>query len=139
VAGTIDTAQLTALVDRLVSSGVHAIAAVRGWVPVIVGVSDVATAKTIRHARCAQQAGADAVMILPVSYWKLPEREIVQHYASIGQAIEIPIMAYNIPATSGVDMRPELLVRMFPWTFSEHNRGIAMAHHAVLAVPLHGA
>ncbi|GLE51916.1 hypothetical protein ATCCBAA256_14910 [Mycobacterium montefiorense] len=71
------------------------------------------TAKTIRRAEYAQQAGADAVMILPVSYWKLTEREIVAHYRSIGDAISIPIMAYNNPATSGVDMPPELLVKMF--------------------------
>ncbi|HSS26098.1 MAG TPA: dihydrodipicolinate synthase family protein [Mycobacterium sp.] len=137
-AGGIDTARLAALVDRLVSSGVHAIAplgstgelayleepefdsvvdttiaTVAGRVPVVVGVSDVTTAKTVRRAEYAQEAGADAVMILPVSYWKLTEREIVQHYRSIGDAIGIPIMAYNNPATSGVDMRPELLVSMF--------------------------
>jgi 4-hydroxy-tetrahydrodipicolinate synthase len=52
-------------------------------------------------------------MILPVSYWKLTEREIVQHYTSIGAAIGIPIMAYNNPATSGIDMSPELLIGMF--------------------------
>lgn len=89
------------------------IATVAGRVPVVVGVSDVTTAKTIRRATYAQQAGADAVMILPVSYWKLTEREIFQHYRSISDAISIPIMAYNNPATSGVDMPPELLVRMF--------------------------
>jgi 4-hydroxy-tetrahydrodipicolinate synthase len=135
---SIDTAALTALVDRLVGAGVHAIAplgstgelayldesefdtvvdttvsAVEGRVPVVVGVSDLTTANTIRRARYAEKAGADAVMILPVSYWKLAEREIVQHYASIGEAIGIPIMAYNNPATSGIDMSPELLVRMF--------------------------
>ncbi|MEB3984128.1 dihydrodipicolinate synthase family protein [Mycobacterium sp. 663a-19] len=134
----VDTKRLGALVDWLVSAGVHAIAplgstgelayleepefdtvvdttigTVAGRVPVVVGVSDVTTAKTIRRAQYAQRAGADAVMILPVSYWKLSEREIVQHYRSIGDAIEIPIMAYNNPATSGVDMRPELLVDMF--------------------------
>jgi 4-hydroxy-tetrahydrodipicolinate synthase len=134
----IDSKRLAALVDRLVSSGVHAIAplgstgelayleepefdsvvdttisTVAGRVPVVVGVSDVTTAKTIRRAKYAQQASADAVMVLPVSYWKLTEREIVQHYRSIGEAIAIPIMAYNNPATSGVDMRPELLVNMF--------------------------
>src|SRR5262249_24585824 len=134
----IDTARLAALVDRLVSAGVHAIAplgstgelayleepefdavvdttmaTVDGRLPVVVGVSDVTTAKTIRRARYAGKDGADAVMILPVSYWKLSEREIVQHYCSIGEAIGIPIMAYNNPATSGVDMRPELLVGMF--------------------------
>jgi 4-hydroxy-tetrahydrodipicolinate synthase len=134
----IDTTRLAALVERLVASGVHAIAplgstgelayleepefdavvdttiaTVAGRVPVVVGVSDVTTAKTIRRAGYAQQAGADAVMILPVSYWKLSEREIFQHYRSIGDAIGIPIMAYNNPATAGVDMRPELLVQMF--------------------------
>ncbi|UQX10526.1 dihydrodipicolinate synthase family protein [Candidatus Mycobacterium methanotrophicum] len=134
----IDTAALTALVDRLVLAGVHAIAplgstgelayldesefdtvvdttiaAVDGRVPVVVGVSDLTTAKTIRRACYAEKAGADAVMILPVSYWKLAEREIVAHYSSIGDAIGIPIMAYNNPATSGIDMSPELLVRMF--------------------------
>ncbi|WP_025735942.1 dihydrodipicolinate synthase family protein [Mycobacterium genavense] len=134
----IDTARLAALVERLVSAGVHAIApvgstgelayldepefdavvdttiaTVAGRVPVVAGVSDVTTAKTIRRATYAQQAGADAVMILPVSYWKLTEREIIQHYRSIGDAIDIPIMAYNNPATSGVDMSPELLVKMF--------------------------
>lgn len=89
------------------------IAAVDGRVPVIVGVSDLTTAKTTRRAQYAQHAGADAVMILPVSYWKLSEREILQHFLSIGQAIGIPIMMYNNPAASGVDMSPELLVRMF--------------------------
>lgn len=134
----VDTTCLAALVEKLVSSGVHAIAplgstgelayleepefdtvvettiaTVAGRVPVIVGVSDVTTAKTVRRAQYAQRAGADAVMILPVSYWKLTEREIAQHYRSISDAIAIPIMAYNNPATSGVDMRPELLVSMF--------------------------
>lgn len=134
----INTERLAALVDRLVSSGVHAIAplgstgelayldepefdtvvdttiaTVDGRVPVIVGVSDVTTAKTVRRAQYAQRAGVDAVMILPVSYWKLSEREIVAHYRSVSDAISIPIMAYNNPATSGVDMPPELLVRMF--------------------------
>jgi 4-hydroxy-tetrahydrodipicolinate synthase len=137
-AGTVDTARLTALIDRLVVAGVHAIAplgstgelayldeaefdavvdttiaAVAGRVPVVVGVSDLTTVNTIRRAKYAQHAGADAVMILPVSYWKLSEREIFQHYASVGAAIGIPIMMYNNPATSGIDMNPELLVRMF--------------------------
>jgi 4-hydroxy-tetrahydrodipicolinate synthase len=134
----IDTKRLGALVEKLVADGVHAIAplgstgelayleepefdavvdttmaAVDQRVPVVVGVSDVTTAKTIRRAEYAQRAGADAVMVLPVSYWKLSEREIVQHYRSIARAIDIPIMAYNNPATSGVDMSPELLVDMF--------------------------
>lgn len=134
----VDVKRLAALIDRLVGSGVHAIAplgstgelayleepefdavvdttiaTVAGRLPVVVGISDVTTTKTIRRAQYAQQAGAQAVMILPVSYWKLTEREIAQHYRSVSDAIDIPIIAYNNPATSGVDMSPELLVEMF--------------------------
>jgi dihydrodipicolinate synthase/N-acetylneuraminate lyase len=73
----------------------------------------VTTAKTTPRARYAQRAGADAVMVLPVSYWKLSEREIFKYFLSIGDAIGIPITRYNNPATSGVDMSPELLMRVF--------------------------
>lgn len=135
---TVDIDRLAELVSRLVDGGAHAIAplgstgesayleerefdavvdttvaAVNKRVPVIVGASDLTTANTIRRARHAQQAGADAVMVLPISYWKLSDREIAQHYASVAAAIDIPLMAYNNPATSGVDMKPELLVSMF--------------------------
>lgn len=134
----LDTGKLAALVERLVTDGAHAIAplgstgesaylteaefdaviditidVVGRRVPVIIGASDLTTANTIRRARYAERAGADAVMVLPISYWKLSEREIAQHYAAIGAAIGIPIMVYNNPATSGIDMRPELLVQMF--------------------------
>ncbi|MEH3131997.1 MAG: dihydrodipicolinate synthase family protein [Mycolicibacterium neoaurum] len=134
----VDGAALATLVDRLVGTGAHAIAptgstgesayltedefdtvidvtvgAVAGRVPVIVGASDLTTANTVRRARYAHQAGADALMILPVSYWKLSEREIIAHYEAVAGAVDLPIMVYNNPATSGIDMSPELLVRMF--------------------------
>jgi 4-hydroxy-tetrahydrodipicolinate synthase len=136
--GGVDTATLSALLEKLIGAGVHAVAplgstgeaayltedefdsvvditvnTVGHRVPVIVGASDLTTANTIRRARYAQHAGADAVMILPVSYWKLSTREIAQHYATVAAALDIPIMAYNNPATSGIDMSPELLVQMF--------------------------
>ena len=136
--GGVDTATLSVLLEKLIGAGVHAIAplgstgeaayltedefdsvvdttvnTVGHRVPVIVGASDLTTANTIRRARYAQHTGADAVMILPVSYWKLSTREIAQHYATVAAALDIPIMAYNNPATSGIDMSPELLVQMF--------------------------
>src|SRR6185437_6839677 len=136
--GGVDTATLAVLVEKLIAAGVHAIAplgstgeaayltegefdsvvdttvgTVDHRVPVIVGAGDLTTANTVRRARYAQRVGADAVMILPVSYWKLTPREIAQHYATVGAALDIPIMAYNNPATSGIDMSPELLVQMF--------------------------
>jgi 4-hydroxy-tetrahydrodipicolinate synthase len=59
------------------------------------------TAKTIRRAKYAQQAARTRLMVLPGSYRKFSEREIFQHFLSIGDALGIPIMAYNNPATSG--------------------------------------
>ncbi|MFZ2174008.1 MAG: dihydrodipicolinate synthase family protein [Rhodococcus sp. (in: high G+C Gram-positive bacteria)] len=136
--GKIDTPRLHALVTKLVDDGVHAIAplgstgesayleehewdavvdttvaAVGKRVPVVVGASDLTTANTIRRAEYAQRAGANSVMVLPVSYWSLSDREIKAHYKAISDAIDIPIMVYNNPATSGIDMRPELLAELF--------------------------
>ena len=125
------------LVERLVSFGSHGIAPlgstgvlpyltdeekeavteatlqqVNGRVPVLVGVSNLTTERTIYHARFAEKAGATAVMIIPMSYWKLTDDEIVQHYDAVASKISIPVMAYNNPATSGVDMSPALLRRL---------------------------
>ncbi|QQZ43420.1 dihydrodipicolinate synthase family protein [Pseudomonas sp. SK3(2021)] len=125
-------------IDRLIDSGVQAIAPLGStgegaylsdaeWdqvaefsirhiarrVPVIVSVSDLTTAKAVRRARFAEAKGADAVMVLPTSYWKLSEAEILAHYQAIGDSIGVPIMLYNNPATSGTDMSVELILRIF--------------------------
>lgn len=125
------------LVERLITSGSHGIAPlgstgvmpylsdeekeevteatlqqVKGRIPTLVGVSNLTTEKTIHHAEFAEKAGADAVMIIPMSYWKLTDDEIVTHYDAVASKISIPIMAYNNPATSGVDMSPALLKRL---------------------------
>ena len=125
------------LVERLVSNGVNAIAPlgstgvlpylndeekelitlntikqVNGRVPVIVGVSNLTTERTVHHAKFAEKSGADAVMIIPMSYWKLTDDEIFRHFSKIADAIGVQIMAYNNPATSGVDMSPTLLKKL---------------------------
>lgn len=136
--GRVDAARLQTLVDTLVTDGVHAIAplgstgeaayldehewdlvvettvtTVAGRAPVVVGASDLTTANTVRRAEFAQQSGADAVMVLPVSYWHLSDRELTAHFRSISDSIDLPIMVYNNPATSGIDMQPELLADLF--------------------------
>ncbi len=133
----IDISLFKHLVERLIISGSHGIAPlgstgvmpylsdkekeaiteatidqVKGRVPTLVGVSNLTTEKTIHHAQFAEKAGADAVMIIPMSYWKLTDDEIVAHYDAVARKISIPIMAYNNPATSGVDMSPALLKRL---------------------------
>lgn len=85
---------------------------VAGRVPTLVGVSNLTTEKTVYHAQFAEKAGATAVMVIPMSYWKLSDDEIAKHYDTVASKISIPIMAYNNPATSGVDMSPALLKRL---------------------------
>lgn len=80
--------------------------------PTLVGVSNLTTQKTIHHAQFAERAGATAVMIIPMSYWKLTDNEIIRHYDAVASKISIPIMVYNNPATSGVDMSPALLKQL---------------------------
>ncbi|UPF01852.1 dihydrodipicolinate synthase family protein [Pseudomonas mosselii] len=133
----LDLPALGQSIDRLIAGGSHAIAPLGStgegaylsdseWqqvaqysleriakrVPSIVSVSDLTTAGAVRRARFAQKHGADAVMVLPAAYWKLSEAEILQHYRAIGAAIDIPIMLYNNPATSGTDMPVELILRI---------------------------
>ncbi|MCF2489076.1 dihydrodipicolinate synthase family protein [Dyadobacter sp. CY347] len=134
---SVDLPLFKTLVERLVASGSHGIAPlgstgvlpyltdqekeaiteatiqqVAGRVPTLVGVSNLTTERTIHHAKFAEKAGATAVMIIPMSYWKLTDDEIVKHYDAVASKISIPIMAYNNPATGGVDMSPTLLKRL---------------------------
>ncbi|WP_160715120.1 dihydrodipicolinate synthase family protein [Chitinophaga solisilvae] len=127
----------TSLTERLIQSGVHALAPLgstgvlpylndgekeavitaalqqaAGRLPVLAGVSNLTTERTVYHAKFAEKAGAAAVMIIPMSYWKLTDDEIFQHYDTVARHISIPIMAYNNPATGGVDMSPTLLKRL---------------------------
>src|SRR5690606_10081146 len=85
---------------------------VNNRIPTLVGVSNLTTEKTVYHAQFAEKAGATSVMIIPMSYWRLSDEEIVKHYDTVASKISIPIMAYNNPATSGVDMSPALLKRL---------------------------
>lgn len=81
--------------------------------PVIIGISELTTFNAIIKAKYAESIGADAIMVIPVSYWKLSDSEIFSYYQEIAKEISLPIMVYNNPATSGIDMSPELLIKMY--------------------------
>lgn len=85
---------------------------VRGRVPVVVGTAAVSTHDTIMYSQYAEAAGADGVMIVPPYYCHPTEREIYHHYEAVAGSIHLPIMLYNNPSTSGVDMQPALLARL---------------------------
>jgi 4-hydroxy-tetrahydrodipicolinate synthase len=89
-----------------------AIKAAKGRVPVLIGTGCENTLDGVRLSKRAEALGADGVMIIPPFYSTPTEDELFEHYRRIGEAIGIPIMIYNNPATANVDMRPETVKRL---------------------------
>ncbi|HUL87672.1 MAG TPA: 4-hydroxy-tetrahydrodipicolinate synthase [Pseudolabrys sp.] len=84
-----------------------------GRVPVVAGSGSNSTAEAIDLSRHAEEAGADAVLIVTPYYNKPTQEGLYQHYKAINDAIGIPIIIYNIPGRSIVDMSVETMARLF--------------------------
>ena len=147
----IDTGALAAIVDRLIGANVgglvpggstgefttltHAerrrlveitVEAAAGRVPVVAGTGALSTLETVELSVHAEQAGAAAVMIVPPFYDALSWRELLAHYTAVADAIDIPIMYYNLPSASGVTLTAEQL-RELPITSLKDTGGDAIA------------
>jgi 4-hydroxy-tetrahydrodipicolinate synthase len=85
----------------------------RGRAPVIAGAGSNSTAEAIAMSQEAEKAGADAVLIVTPYYNKPTQEGLYQHYKAINDAIGIPIIIYNIPARSVVDMSVDTMKRLF--------------------------
>ena len=83
-----------------------------GRIPVLIGTMNAHTPNAVRYSRQAQDLGADGVMIIPPYYYTPTEDEIFNYYAAIDRAISIPVMLYNNPVTSNVDMSAQLVARL---------------------------
>jgi 4-hydroxy-tetrahydrodipicolinate synthase len=147
----IDTEALAAIVDRLVGAGVAGLVpggstgefttlsqaerrqlveatvqAAAGGVPVVAGTGALSTRETVELSVHAERAGAAAVMIVPPFYDALSWRELLAHYTAVADAIEIPIMYYNLPSASGVRLTAAQL-RELPVTCLKDTGGDAVA------------
>ncbi len=89
------------------------IEAAKGRVPVIAGAGSNNTREAIDLARFAEKAGADAVLVVTPYYNKPNQEGLYQHYKAINDAIGIPIIIYNIPPRSVIDMSVETMARLF--------------------------
>jgi 4-hydroxy-tetrahydrodipicolinate synthase len=85
----------------------------RGRVPVIAGAGSNSTAEAVELSRHAEQAGADAVLIVTPNYNKPTQEGLYQHFKAINDAIGIPIVIYNIPARSIVDMSVDTMKQLY--------------------------
>jgi 4-hydroxy-tetrahydrodipicolinate synthase len=83
-----------------------------GRIPVLVGTMNASTTIAVRQSREAEELGADGLMILPPYYYTPTEDEIVRYYGAICEAVSLPIMLYNNPVTSNVDMSASLVARL---------------------------
>lgn len=129
--------RLEAFADELIQAGVHGliplgstgeyyaltpserrevltatVRAAAGRVPVIAGTNAGSTREIIALSREAEQLGASGIMLAP-PYYSLPRpEELFAHFRAINEAIGIPIMLYNYPGRTGVDMPPEFIERL---------------------------
>lgn len=133
-AGLVDEAAFAAHVDWQIGEGSHGVVpvgttgesptlshaednrvveicieAVAGRVPVIAGAGSNNTREAVDLARHAEKAGADAVLIVTPYYNKPTQKGMFAHFSAIAESIKLPIIIYNIPSRSVVDMTPETM------------------------------
>jgi 4-hydroxy-tetrahydrodipicolinate synthase len=136
--GSLDEAAFRALVSWQIAEGTHGLVPVgttgesptlshdehrkvvewcideaRGRVPVIAGAGSNSTKEAVELARHAEKAGADAVLVVTPYYNKPTQEGMYQHFKAVNDAIGIPIIIYNIPPRSVVDMSVETMTRLF--------------------------
>ncbi len=139
--GKIDELAFRALIDLQITSGSHGLVPVgttgesptltheehrrtvgicideaRGRVPVIAGAGSNNTHEAVEYARHAEKAGADAVLVVTPYYNKPTQEGLYQHFRAINDAIGIPIIIYNIPPRSVVDMSVDTMKRLYELT-----------------------
>jgi 4-hydroxy-tetrahydrodipicolinate synthase len=135
--GEVDTASLERLVSFLLDAGVHGLFAggstgeisqltdaardtalrtvvgtAAGQVPVLAGAIDTGTARVLEHARRAQALGADAVVVTAPFYVGVTEPEVLHHYRLLAGALDVPLVAYDIPSAVGHKLSAGLVTEL---------------------------
>lgn len=135
--GVLDLASLEALVEWHIESGTQSIVVLgttgeaptitakerpmviecvlkqaAGRIPVIAGTGANATAASIDLTRAAKGLGVDACLIVTPYYNKPPQEGLYQHFMAIAEAVDMPLIVYNVPGRTGCDLLPETLGRL---------------------------
>jgi len=85
---------------------------VAGRATVTIGTGAHTTAEAVRLSLHAEKVGADAVLVVPITYWLLTDDELLAHYRAIAGAIGITVMLYNNPRLTGVDLTPGVVGKL---------------------------
>jgi len=85
---------------------------VKGRVPVIAGTGSNSTDEAISLTRHAKEAGADGALLITPYYNKPTQEGLYRHYKAVAEAVDIPLVLYNIPGRTGVNMLPATVARL---------------------------
>ena len=134
---SINVAELRAQVNRQIEGGVHAIFCfgtngegyilngkekelvlrtvieeTNGRVPVYAGTGCISTRETIEQSKMAQSLGADVLSIITPSFAAASQNELYEHYKAVAEAVDMPIVLYNIPARTGNALAPATVAKL---------------------------
>ncbi|MGM0750484.1 MAG: 4-hydroxy-tetrahydrodipicolinate synthase [Bacillota bacterium] len=90
----------------------HVVKVVNGRVPVIAGTGSNNTHASIELTKKAVEAGVDAIMLVAPYYNKPSQEGLFQHFRAIAESTSLPVMLYNIPGRSSVNVSPETIIRL---------------------------
>ncbi len=85
---------------------------VNGKVPVIAGTGSMSTRETISLTKDAKDLGADAALVVTPFYFKLSNKEIYEHYKVVIEAVDMPIIIYNVPKFTGFSLDPSVIFQL---------------------------
>ncbi len=83
-----------------------------GRLPVVAGTGSVNYDETVRFTHFAEQAGADAALVIVPYYTKPTQEALYQHFRSIAAKVDLPLILYNIPGRAAVNLEPDTLARL---------------------------
>ena len=81
----------------------------KGRIPVIGGASGIVTGEVMELSKATKETGAEGVMILPPYFARIGRREVIHHYRVISDGAQVPIMLYNLPNRTNVNLTPDIL------------------------------
>ena len=89
-----------------------AVSKLKGKIPVIVGAGSNSTAAAVKSCELAEKIGADGLLVVTPYYNKCTQSGLIHHYSNIAEATSLPIICYNVPSRTGVNMLPSTFSKL---------------------------